>query len=181
MTAWDGSAVAAGGGPAGERATACGTEQDAGLAPAPHDLVRTCVHHERAEPGPVDDGAVAHSAAAPPARRPSSAPARGTVPPPWLGTRVLPETVHGYGEVRPTPRVMRVRRWNTRDSIPALPGDGFKAMVADPAPKRVIARSTWQPGCPVGAGRPGVDPADLLGLRRRSPLRRDAGQRLGGR
>ena len=76
---------------------------------------------------------------------------RGTVPPPWLGTRVLPKTVHGYGEVRPTPRVMRIRRWNTRDSIPALPGTGFNALVADPAPKRVIARSTWRPGCPLGA------------------------------
>ena len=60
--------------------------------------------------------------------------------------------MHGYGEVRPTPWVMRVRRWNTRDSIPALPGSGFKALVADPAPKRVIARSTWQPNCPVAPG-----------------------------
>lgn len=45
---------------------------------------------------------------------------------------------------------MRLRRWNTRDSIPALQGTGFRAVVADPAPKRVIARSTWRPGCPVG-------------------------------
>jgi hypothetical protein len=45
---------------------------------------------------------------------------------------------------------MRVRHWNTRDSIPALPGTGFRALVADPAPDRVIARSTWRPGCPVG-------------------------------
>jgi hypothetical protein len=44
---------------------------------------------------------------------------------------------------------MRVRRWNIPDSIPALPGAGFKAVVTDPAPERVIARSTWQPGCPV--------------------------------
>lgn len=72
------------------------------------------------------------------------------MPPPWLGTRTLPETVQGYGEVLRTPRVMRVRRWNTRDPILALPGTGFKAMVADPAPERVITRSTWQPGCPVG-------------------------------
>ena len=78
--------------------------------------------------------------------------ARGTVPPPWLGTRTLPTTVDGYGEVRPTPRVMRLRRWNTRDSIPALPGARFSAVVADPAPERVIARSTWRPGCPVGKG-----------------------------
>ena len=45
---------------------------------------------------------------------------------------------------------MRVRRWNTRDTIPALPGTGFKAVVADPAPERVLARSTWKPRCPVG-------------------------------
>ncbi len=47
---------------------------------------------------------------------------------------------------------MRVRRWNTRDSIPMLPGTGFKAIVASPAPKSVIARSTWQAGCPVDKG-----------------------------
>jgi hypothetical protein len=46
---------------------------------------------------------------------------------------------------------MRVRRWNTADTIAALPGTGFRAVVTDPAPGRVIARSTWQPGCPVGA------------------------------
>jgi hypothetical protein len=45
---------------------------------------------------------------------------------------------------------MRVRRWNTADSIPPLPGNGFQAVVADPAPSRVVDRSTWQPGCPVG-------------------------------
>jgi hypothetical protein len=77
-------------------------------------------------------------------------PKASTVPPAWLGTRVLPETAEGYGEVRPTPRVMRVRRWNTSDSIPSLPGTGFRAVVAAPAPARVIRRSTWQPGCPVG-------------------------------
>ena len=53
---------------------------------------------------------------------------------------------------------MRVRQWNTRDSIPALPGTGFRALVADPAPDRVIARSTWRPGCP-------VDKSDLAWLR----------------
>jgi hypothetical protein len=62
---------------------------------------------------------------------------------------VLPETADGYGEVRPTPRVMRDRRWNTRDSVSMLPGAGFKAILADPAPEQVVARSTWQPGCPV--------------------------------
>jgi hypothetical protein len=71
------------------------------------------------------------------------------MPPPWLGTRTLPETVQGYGDVLRTPRVMRVRRWNTRDSILALPGTGFKAMVADPAPEvlsQVVARLGGGPG-----------------------------------
>lgn len=128
--------------------TACGTEQDAGLQPTP----RTSPHPPSvtsAEPGPAtpassDNPPVSSGSTA------SSRGARGTMPPPWLGTRTLPETVQGYGEVLRTPRVMRVRRWNTRDSILALPGTGFKAMVADPAPERVITRSTWQPGCPVG-------------------------------
>jgi hypothetical protein len=46
---------------------------------------------------------------------------------------------------------MRVRRWNTPDTIPMLPGTGFRALVTDPAPRSVIGRSTWQPGCPVAA------------------------------
>jgi hypothetical protein len=82
--------------------------------------------------------------------RASRSATRGRVPPPWLGTRPLPRTADGYGEVRRTPAVMRVRRWNTRDSIPPLPGTGFEAVVADPAPRRVVDRSTWRPGCPVG-------------------------------
>jgi len=45
---------------------------------------------------------------------------------------------------------MRVRRWNTSDSIRMLPGTDFEAVVADPAPGHVIVRSTWLPGCPVG-------------------------------
>lgn len=83
-------------------------------------------------------------------RRPDTSAARGTVPPLWLGTRVLPRTADGYGEVRATPWSMRLRRWNTPDSIPPLPGTGFKAIVTDPAPQRVLARSTLRPGCPVG-------------------------------
>jgi hypothetical protein len=46
---------------------------------------------------------------------------------------------------------MQVRRWNLPDTVPMLPGSGFRARVADPAPTSVLARSTWRPGCPVGA------------------------------
>jgi hypothetical protein len=72
------------------------------------------------------------------------------VPPDWLGTRVLPTTAPGLGEVRPTPRALRVRRWSLPDTIPSLPGAGFRAIVTDPAPSRVVDRSSWRPGCPVG-------------------------------
>ncbi|WP_370616940.1 M15 family metallopeptidase [Mumia sp. Pv 4-285] len=81
---------------------------------------------------------------------PTAAPARGTVPPAWLGTRVLPRTEDGFGEIRPTPRALRNRRFTLPDQLPALPGDGFASRVADPAPAEVLARSTWRPGCPVG-------------------------------
>jgi hypothetical protein len=126
--------------------TACGTGQDGGPEPAPGPS-SSPQSPMSAKPGPstrVPSPSSPISSTAPQRAAP------GTVPPPWLGTRTLPRTQDGYGEVRPTPRVMRVRRWNTRDSTPALPGHGFTARVADPAPKAVIARSTWQPGCPVG-------------------------------
>lgn len=78
-----------------------------------------------------------------------SSPAGATVPPPWLGDRVLPTTATGYGEVRPTPPVLRQRQFTLPDTVPALPGEGFAAQVTAPAPRAVIARSSWRPGCPV--------------------------------
>ncbi len=72
------------------------------------------------------------------------------MPPDWLFTRPLPVADTGFGEVRPTPPELRVRRFNLPDSVPALPGSGFAALV-DQAPAKVIARSTWKPGCPVRA------------------------------
>jgi hypothetical protein len=72
------------------------------------------------------------------------------VPPAWLGTRVLPRTSQGYGEIRPTPPALRVRRFTLPDSVPMLPGTGFARRV-QPAPPSVLARSTWRPACPVPA------------------------------
>lgn len=78
-------------------------------------------------------------------------PSPGTVPPAWLGTRVLPTTAAGFGVRRPTPPELRDRRFTLPDSLPMLPGNGFASRVTDPAPADVIARSTWAPGCPVEA------------------------------
>lgn len=73
-----------------------------------------------------------------------------TVPPTWLGTRVLPRTAAGFGRVEETPPVLRDRRFTLPDTIPELPGGGFASRV-EIAPATVVARSTWRQGCPVAA------------------------------
>lgn len=107
---------------------------------------------ETDEPVPPSPSATSASPA-PTAPTPSlSEPPRsepGTVPPDWLGTRVLPHEPGGIGEVRRTPRSLRHRRFTLPDQVPMLPGDGFASRVARPAPDAVIARSTWEPACPV--------------------------------
>ena len=144
--------------------TACGAAQHAGPreAPATSPDTPSVTSPQPAPTTPTTPTAKASPAT--PATQPATGsspspavhatapapPALGTVPPSWLGTRILPRTADGFGEIRPTPPVMRVRRWNTTDTIAELPGTGFRALVTDPAPARVIARSTWQPGCPVG-------------------------------
>lgn len=95
------------------------------------------------------------SSSPPPSSPPSasSSPSRplGTYPPAWLGTRPLPRTAAGFGEIEPTPKALRNRRFTLPDTVAALPGAGFASRVADPAPADVIARSTWAPGCPLKA------------------------------
>src|SRR5690348_277131 len=76
-------------------------------------------------------------------------PALGTVAPDWLGTRVLPRTDDGFGQVQQTPAALRDRRFTLPDRLPELPGTGFASRV-ERAPDEVLARSTWRPGCPVG-------------------------------
>ncbi len=103
---------------------------------------------------PTDDAPASSGtpASAPPspAVSTSATPEPGTVPPAWLFKRPLPVTSDGFGEIRPTPPELRVRRFNLPDSVPSLPGSGFASRV-EQAPAKVIARSTWKPGCPVRA------------------------------
>jgi hypothetical protein len=105
-------------------------------------LVTSCAPTE-GEPEPIPE-------APRPSDTASQTPEPGTVPPDWLFTRPLPVTDTGFGEVRPTPRELRVRRFNLPDSVATLPGSGFESLVRE-APAEVIARSTWKPTCPVRA------------------------------
>jgi hypothetical protein len=105
-----------------------------------------------AVPVPVAPTGVRVATASVDGTQPAAASGLGSVPPAWLGTRVLPDDpATGYGEVRPTPAVMRNRRWTLADDVRMLPGRGFAAKVVSPAPQHVIARSSWKPGCPVAA------------------------------
>lgn len=68
--------------------------------------------------------------------------------PAWLGTRVLPRRPDGFGQVRPTPRILRNRRLLTVDRLPPPRTAKFAGRIT-PVPPEVAARSTWSARCPV--------------------------------
>lgn len=67
-----------------------------------------------------------------------------------LGAATLPLRADGYGEVRPTPPSLRVRRYRTRDLLLPPPAGAFRSTTG-PITRRLRTRmgETWQPGCPV--------------------------------
>jgi hypothetical protein len=98
----------------------------------------------------------AQAPAAAPATAATTAPApTATRPPPtpvWrVGARPLPLRPDGFGEVRPTPAALRVRRLPSLDRLPPPPGGRFRSTVARIGPAvRARMGTTWRPGCPVG-------------------------------
>jgi hypothetical protein len=90
------------------------------------------------------------STSAPASTTTSTAPApSGPTRPEWLGTRPLPLRPDGYGDVLPTPPELVDRRLPTIDVLDP-PADGTFRGTVEPVPADVVARSSWQPGCPVG-------------------------------
>lgn len=67
--------------------------------------------------------------------------------PEWLGTRVLPLGPSGMGIAKPTPPLLRNRRFATIDILPTR-HRGYRATIG-PVPSDVVERSTWRPKCPV--------------------------------
>lgn len=105
------------------------------------------------------------SAEAPPPARPApapgpaaSTPVAGTAGPPsnapavtWqVGARPLPRRPDGFGEVEPTPPELVNRALPTKDLLPPPAGNVYASTISA-VPADVLARSTWQPACPVKA------------------------------
>src|SRR5688500_12860464 len=66
-----------------------------------------------------------------------------------VGKNPLPQVPGGFGEIRPTPPELVNRSLPTKDVLPP-PADGRYKSTVVPVPAEVLARSTWQAGCPVG-------------------------------
>lgn len=102
---------------------------------------------DRATPTPAPTAAPTTSAATP-----SASPTASPAPPVWVvGASPLPRRPDGFGEVLPTPRVLRVRRLPTTDLLPP-PADGRFHATVSPVGRAVRLRlgANYQPGCPVG-------------------------------
>jgi hypothetical protein len=67
-----------------------------------------------------------------------------------VGAHPLPRRPDGFGEVLPTPPELVNRSLPTRDFLPPPVGDAYASNI-ETVPSDVLARSTWQPACPVKA------------------------------
>jgi D-alanyl-D-alanine carboxypeptidase len=70
-----------------------------------------------------------------------------TIRPDWIGTRVLPKRPDGFGQIRPTPPLLRNRRFPTIDLFERPKSREFRYSIG-PVPRDVLKRSTWRPKCP---------------------------------
>jgi hypothetical protein len=100
--------------------------------------------------GPVQtdpaEGAAPSPTPATPAPTPSG-PSYSTFP---LGERALPLRPDGFGEIRPTPPSLRVRRYPTVDVLPPPEGGRFASSIGPITPAvRERMGETHQAGCPV--------------------------------
>lgn len=70
-----------------------------------------------------------------------------------LGAHPLPLRPDGFGQVLPTPRELRVRRFPTKDLLPP-PADGRFHSSIGPVTAEIRRRmgETWSPACPVDLG-----------------------------
>lgn len=69
-----------------------------------------------------------------------------------LGATPLARRPDGFGMVRSTPPVLINRRRSTVDRLPRPKSTSFSSTIS-PVPPQVLARSSWQPSCPVSTSQ----------------------------
>ncbi|MDQ4104898.1 MAG: M15 family metallopeptidase [Actinomycetota bacterium] len=85
----------------------------------------------------------------PPAAPPTATTAIPSSELPWIvGAIPLPRRPDGFGVVRSTPPALMDRRLPVIDRLPPPKSSSFESTIS-PVPPEVLARSTWQPNCPV--------------------------------
>ncbi|WP_020671336.1 M15 family metallopeptidase [Amycolatopsis nigrescens] len=108
-----------------------------------------CANEETPPPAPAPPATSAPATTA--STTVTTTPPEPPAQPEWrVGARPLPLRPDGYGEVLPTPDVLVNRNLPTGDLLPP-PADGRYSAQVQEVPPDVLARSTWQPACPVPA------------------------------
>jgi hypothetical protein len=109
-------------------------------------LLGGCSAQPAATPGSAVPGTTIPPAATSSA---TAAPAPAARPAWEVGKTPLPLRTDGFGQILPTPPELVNRALPTKDTLPPpVPGTYQSTVV--PVPADVLARSTWQPACPVG-------------------------------
>ena len=84
---------------------------------------------------------------------PAPAPVQPVAAPWVVGASPLPLRADGFGQVLPTPEVLRDRRMTAATALPPPAGDRFTATVSAVTPQvRDRMGASWSPACPVGLG-----------------------------
>ncbi|WP_258904377.1 M15 family metallopeptidase [Actinokineospora sp. UTMC 2448] len=110
---------------------------------------------QRSSASPTSPSAASTSRPAPVSTSSSAASTSSPVPtttrPVWVvGAKPLPLRPDGFGQILPTPPVLANRALPTTDILPPPRDDRYASTIAA-VPPDVLARSTWQPECPVAA------------------------------
>lgn len=105
-----------------------------------------CTSEVPQSPQPVAATPIPTAVAKPPAPVNPAPPAHAVT---WqVGARPLPLRPDGFGEIEPTPPELVNRALPTKDVLPPPPGGRYASTIST-VPADVLARSTWQPACPV--------------------------------
>lgn len=125
-------------------------------------LAAACGQAEQREPAAAPSPAVTAAASrstsagpppSPPAAPPPAAPAPAAARTWVVGASPLPLRPDGFGEVLPTPEVLRDRALTDPGTLPAPPGGVFRATIEPIGPEvRGRMGRSWSPECPVGLG-----------------------------